>query len=252
MTTGGQNIQNLMSVWTPDGKRLTFSSTAAGPVNLFWKRVDGSGPAERLTTSVHAQRPSSWSPDGKTLAFIEIISDTATDIWTLSLENGGKAKTRPFLQSPFLKRWVEFSPDGRWLAYVSNESGRDEVYVQPYPGPGGRQQVSTDGGIEPAWAHNGREMFYVKPSPNGAGPNSTMRMMAVDVTLQPTFTAGKPHVVFEGPFTSTAYLRNYDLTPDDRRFFMVQLKETSEPPLREMILVQNWFQELKRRVPPAK
>jgi len=244
LTTAGQN---MMAVWTPDGKRVTFGSSAAGPLNLFWKPADGSGPAERLTTSEHNQRPSSWSPDGKTLAFLEIISDTHADIWTLSLENG-VAKTRPLVQSPSLKRWAEFSPDGRWLAYVSNESGRDEVYVQPYPGPGFRLQVSTEGGIEPAWSHSGREMFYVIPNPNG-----TMKMMAVDVALQPKFTVGRPHLLFEGRFAASTYLRNYDVASDDRRFIMIQAKEQAqEPSLTEMFLVQNWFEELKQKVPTGR
>ena len=244
LTTEGQN---LMAIWTPDGKRVTFSSGTAGPQNLFWKPADGSGPAERLTTSEHVQRASSWSPDGRTLAFLEILSDVNIDIWTLSFENGA-VKTRPFLQSPSLKRWAEFSPDGRWLAYGSNESGRDEVYVQPFPGPGGRQQVSTEGGREPAWAHNGREMYYLAPGLNGA-----LKMMAVDVALQPTFTAGKPRVLFEGRFNSAAYIRNYDVTLDGRRFVLCQTKEQPPaPPLTEMVLVQNWFEELKQKVPAGK
>lgn len=240
-----------MAIWTPDGKRVTYSSAMAGPANLFWKAADGSAAAERLTTSEHVQRPNSWSPDGKTLAFLEILSDTDLDIWTLSFENGA-VKTRPFLQSPSLKRWAEFSPDGHWLAYVSNESGRDEVYVQPFPGPGGRKQVSTEGGIEPAWAPNGREMFYVVRDPT-PGPNARMKMMAVDVALQPTFTAGKPHGLFEGRFIAAAYLRNYDVTPDGRRFIMIQFKEQPQPPpLTEMVLVQNWFEELKQKLPAGK
>jgi serine/threonine-protein kinase len=152
------------------------------------------------------------------------------------------------VQSPSLKRWAEFSPDGHWLAYVSDESGRDEVYVQPYPGLGARQQVSTEGGREPAWAHNGREMFYVMP-----GPNFAAKMMAVDVTLQPRFTVGRPHMLFEGRFAGSTYLRNYDVAADDKRFFMIQPKEQAqESALTEMVLVQHWFEELKQKVPNGK
>jgi len=252
MTTEGQNNQ---SIWSPDGKRVTFGSAAAGPFNLFWKAADSSGPAERLTTDEHSQYPSSWSPDGKTLAFIQVATQTSYEIWTLSLE-GGAAKSRPFVQTPFLNRWAEFSPDGRWLAYVSNESGRDEVYVQPYPGPGGRQQVSTEGGVAPAWARNGKELFYAVPaSIVGTIPatNDALKMMAVDVTSQPTFTAGKPKMLFAGRYINNTPVRGYDVTPDGRRFLMMQAKEQPPAPaLTEIVLVQNWFEELKRRVPTGK
>jgi Tol biopolymer transport system component len=162
----------------------------------------------------------------------------------LSFENGA-VKTRPFLQTPFFEQYAEFSPDGHWLAYVSNESGRNEVYVQPYPGPGGRQQVSTDGGDEPAWARNGREMFYMAPGTDGA-----IRMMAVDVALGPTFTVGKSRILFEGRNGGQVNIRGYDVTQDGRRFLMVQSKEQPpESPITEMVLVQNWFEELKQKVP---
>ena len=243
VTTDGLNAR---VIWTPDGKRLTFGSTTMGPENLFWKPADGSGAAERLTTNPNQQAASSWSPDGKTLAFVQRVSTTNYDIWMLSFENG-VVKTRPFLQTPFLDQYAEFSPDGRWLAYVSNESGRDEVYVQPYPGPGGRQQVSTDGGSQPAWARNGQEMFYMAPR------TGTTKMMVVDVALGATFTAGRPRMLFEGRFGGQALTRGYDVTADGRRFLIVQAKELPpEPAITEMVLVQNWFEELKRKVPAGR
>ena len=244
LTTDGLNAR---VIWTPDGKRLTFGSTTTGQENLFWKPADGSGAAERLTTDPNLQAASSWSPDGKTLAFLQRVGLINYDIWLLSFENG-VTKARPFLQTPFREVYAEFSPDGRWLAYVSNESGREEVYVQPYPRSGGKQQVSTDGGSQPAWARNGREMFFTVP-----GSSGTTRMMAVDVTLGATFTVGRPRMLFEGRSGGQALIRGYDVTADGRRFIMVQDKEQPpEPAITEMVLVQNWFEELKRRVPAGK
>jgi serine/threonine-protein kinase len=239
--------QNYFPIWTPDGKRVVFGSAASGQVNLFWKSADGTGPAERLTTDEHTQFPSSWSPDGKTLAFFERESTTKTNINVLSL-GSDPAKSQPFIQAPFYNQYPEFSPDGHWLAYVSNESGRDEVYVKPYPGPGSKQQVSIEGGIAPAWARNGRELFYT------AGSTGQLeKMIVVEVTLKPTFTASKPQQLFEGRYAHMTPIRGYDVTGDGQRFLMIRYKEQSpERAVREVILVQNWFEELKRRVPTGK
>jgi Tol biopolymer transport system component len=126
------------------------------------------------------------------------------------------------------------------MAYVSDESGRWEIYVQPFPGPGGKSQISTDGGREPAWNSNGREIFY----------RSGARMMAVDVTLQPSFSAGRPRVLFEGPYRPTnASIPGYDVSPDGQRFLMVKQDVPATSAATEINVVLNWFEELKRRVP---
>ncbi len=127
---------NQSPIWTPDGTRTTFTSDRDGVRNLYWQAADGSGPAERLTTSTHEQIPNSWSPDGKALAFQEIDPESGSDIWTLSIDGDGKP--RPFLRDRFHEGISRFSPDGRWLTYTSTETGRPEVYVRPYPGPGGK------------------------------------------------------------------------------------------------------------------
>ena len=158
---------------------------------MFWKPADGSGTEERLTTSQYPQVAQSWSPDGKVLAFHEVHPTTGRDIWLLPLE--GDRKPRPFLQTSFNERVPMFSPDGRWLAwlaYVSDESGREEVYVQPFPGPGGKWQISTEGGSEPVWARNGRELFY----------RNGQKMIAVEITARPTFAAARPRLLFEAPY----------------------------------------------------
>ena len=234
---------NRLPVWAPDGKQVAFRSNRAGGTwNLYWKPADGSGAAERLTTSEHTQTPSSWSLDGKFLAFYERAttvgsSTTEGDIWVLPLE--GERKPQPFLQTQFYESSPTFSPDGSWLAYVSNESGRNEVYVLPYPGPGGKWQISTEGGREPVWARNGRELFYR----NERGD----QMMVVDITTEPTFRAGAPRLLFEGNFElSSGTLPFYDISPDGQRFVMIKLEQQERAQIN---VVQNWFEELKRLVP---
>jgi hypothetical protein len=150
-------------------------------------------------------------------------------------------KVQPFIATRFNEGGASFSPDGRWLAYVSNESGRAEIYVQPYPGPGGKWQISTDGGTEPLWNRNGRELFY----------RSGNKMMAVQVTMQPAFTAGKPEVLFEKEYSASEFPATgiaYDVSADGQRFLMVKESEQATA-LTQINVVLNWFEELKRLAP---
>jgi serine/threonine-protein kinase len=236
---------NPVSAWTPDGKRIAFESNKDGPPNIFWQLADGSGGLERLTTSEYVNAPFSWSPDGQLLAFIELNPTTGFDIWVLRMSDpspgsGQVRKAEPFLRTRFNETSPRFSPDGRWLAYVSDESGRNEVYVQPYPGPGGKWQISTEGGKEPVWNPNGRELFYR----NGD------KMMTVDIATQPGFAAGKPRVLFEGPYDPPPVpVANYDVSPDGQRFLMLKSTEQAQSAPTQINVVLNWFEELKRRVP---
>jgi eukaryotic-like serine/threonine-protein kinase len=231
---------NLDPVWTPDGKRIAFQSSKEGPFNIFWQLADGSGGLERLTTSEYTQVPMSWSPDGQLLAFIELNPTTQRDIWVLRM---GDRKAQPFLRTPFNESAPRFSPDGRWLAYVSNESGRYEIYVQPYPGPGGKWQISTEGGTEPVWNPNGRELSY----------RSGDKMMAVDIATQPSFTVGKPRILFKGQYApTTSTPPNYDVSPDGQRFLMLKATEQSQAAPTQINVVLNWFEELKQKVPTGK
>jgi Tol biopolymer transport system component/tRNA A-37 threonylcarbamoyl transferase component Bud32 len=231
---------NPVSVWTPDGKRIAFESNKEGPPNLFWQLADGSGGLERLTTSEYVNAPMSWSPDGKLLAFIELNPSTGFDIWVLRM---GDRKAQLFLRTPFNETAPRFSPDGRWLAYISDESGRLEIYVQPYPGPGGKWQISTEGGMEPVWNPNGRELFY----------RNGNKMMAVDISTQSSFVAGKPRMLFEGPYvTPPVPISNYDVSPDGQRFLMLKSIGSTEAAPTQINVVLNWFEELKRRVPAEK
>jgi eukaryotic-like serine/threonine-protein kinase len=237
-TFGGN--YNSAPVWTPDGKRIAFMSNREGSQNVFWEPADSSGGPERLTTSEYTPVPMSWSPDGQLLAFSEINSATGYDIWVLRLS---ERKAQVFLRTPFNESVPRFSHDGRWLAYVSDESGRYEIYVQPYPGPGGKWQISTEGGTEPVWNPNGRELFY----------RSGNKMIAVDITTQPGFAAGKPRVLFERQYVPTPLTSpDYDVSPDGQRFLMLKSIESAGSAPTQINVVLNWFEELKQKVPTGK
>ena len=238
-------------IFAPDGKRIVFRSRAGGGEGtLSWKAADGSGTVERLTTSGRSQTPSSWSPDGTTLAFMEEGDSKGLeffqfDIWVLST---GDRKARAVIHTAANEMTPEFSPDGRWLAYVSSESGRHEVYVQPYPGPGERHLISTNGGEQPAWSENGRELFYVQGGVFSGGGVPTL--MSVRIATAPAFLAGTPEALFENVDLRTNWGSSYDVAPDGRRFLLALTKgaPTNLAPV-QMIFVQHWFEELKRLVP---
>jgi eukaryotic-like serine/threonine-protein kinase len=227
-------------IWTPDGKRVAFQSNRPGtPSNVFRQLADGSGSAERLTTSEYSNAPGSWSPDGQVLAFMEVHPTTGRDLWTMNMS--GDRKPQPFLRTQFNEGEPRFSPDGRWLTYISDESGRYEIYVQPYPGPGGKWQISTEGGTEPVWGHNG-EIFY----------RSGNKMLAVDTTTHPSFSAGKPKVLFESPYVPSLQTSpNYDVSADGQRFVMIKENEQFTSAV-QINVVLNWFEELKQKVPTGK
>jgi len=227
-------------VWTFDGKRIVFAWQKSLARNLFWQPFDGSLPMERLTPSGYGQYPSSCAPDGKTVALLESNPDTSYDIVMADIDSG---RTRPFLNSKFQERYPEFSPDGRWIAYSSDESGREDVYVRPFPNPGAKFQISNEGGSQPLWARDGRKLFYRRPD----------QVWAVDVLTAGGFVPGKPRLLFEkSGFGTGSPIRNYDLSLDSQRFLMVKNEERKPSPATEMILVQNWFEELKRLVPAKK
>ena len=200
--------------------------------------ADGSGAPERLTPGEIYQWPGSWSPDGQLLAFSRSGPTTGSDIWVLNLK--GERKPQPFLQTPANESGGMFSPDGRWLAYESDESARWEVYVQPFPGPGGKVQISTEGGVEPVWARNGRELFYR----NGD------KMMVAAVETKPTFAAAKPKLLFERHYEASTppVLANYDVSLDGQRFLMIKAGE-QESSATQLHVVLNWSDELSRLAP---
>jgi serine/threonine-protein kinase len=233
---------DVVQVWTPDSRRLIFTSERAGVRNLFWQVADGSGAVERLTESPNTQYPTAVSPDGRKLIFAEETPRTDTDVMMIELE--GARRVTPLVQSPFTERNGIVSPDGRWLAYEANDSGRFEIYVRPFPEVNsGRWQVSTTGGTRPIWARSGQELVYV--SPTGA-------LMGVGVARGPSWAATTPTlVVKEGYFTNLNWWgRSYDISPDGQRFLMIKeggADGTAAP--ASIIVVQHWVEELKRLVP---
>ena len=225
-------------IWTPDGERITFLS-GVGPFDIVWQAADGSVAAERLTSLTLGGEPNSWSPDGKWLAFTDVRPASQEDISLLSLE--GERKVHSFPPDAGREAGGVFSPDGRWIAYDANESGRLEVYVQPFPGPGGKWQVSTEGGSQAVWDRNGREIFYR----NGD------KVMAVKVETEPAFRLSKPIMLFEGRYEGAAAwgYANYDVAPDGH-FLMIRSEKESAPTRIHVVL--NWAEELKRLVPADK
>ncbi len=238
--------QDIYPVWTPDGRRLLFRSERSGLANIFWQAADGTGTVERLTESPNEQAPYSVSPDGTRLVFREDVRTTGQDLKVLTLQ--GERRVEPLVQTAFNERNGEISPDGRWLAYQTNESGQDEIYVRPFPDVNsGRWLVSAGGGRTPLWARSGRELFYQAP---GGGA-------VFGVTVEgggANFRAGTPAKQVEGQYFvgggDTSPGRTYDVSPDGQRFLMVKVGEpdqTAAPP--SIVVVQHWGEELKRLVP---
>jgi Tol biopolymer transport system component len=230
--------QSSFPVWSPDGMHLAFASARGGPTNIFWKPSDGAESSEQqLISGEQATLPLAWSPDGQFLGFVKVDPVNGQDIWVAPVAEPQKA--RPFLQTRFREGAPQFSPDGHFIAYISDESGRTEVYVRPFPGPGEKWTVSTNGGNEPIWARKSGQLFY----------RTGDAMMVVDVTTSPTFSAGKPRLLFEKPYEkSGAYWADYDVTPDGQRILMVKGSEQSTAPA-QLNVVLNWFRELQERVP---
>jgi serine/threonine-protein kinase len=226
---------NGFPIWTPDSNRVTYLNSIGGVYALVWKPADGSGFAEKLITSEHRLNPTSWSPDGKMLAFTESHLSTGADIWILTIE--GERKPQLFLKTSSDETGAKFSHNGRWMAYSSNESGKFEVYVRPFPGPGRKWQISTEGGKSPVWAPDSRELFY----------RTEDKMMVVAIKTKPEFSAGKPKLLFKAP----SNLFNMGIAPDGQRFVMIEEAEYSTLPT-QLNIVLNWFEELKRLVPTGK
>ncbi len=228
---------NRYCMWTPDSSRIVFTSDRLGTTSkLYWKPADGSGPAERLTTGSELQIPYDVSTDGSLLAYTQTSAANANDLWILPLE--GERTPRPFLQTPFDEVNPTFSPDGRWIAYRSDETGRLEIFVRPHPGPGGHWQVSRDGGANPVWSRDGTRIYF----------RNRTRMMGVSVTTGDVFAAMTPEVLFEGEYFGASG-RQWDVSADGSRFLMMEEAsgDTDGPPTFRVIT--NWFTELEQLVP---
>jgi len=222
LTFGGSSA---WPTWTLDGTQVTFGATGYG---ISTVPADGSGGPSQLTT---VGRISSWSPDN-VLAYVD-----SGDIYVVAGEGEGQAE--PFFVGQFAEAHPMFSPDGKWIAFTSDRSGRNEVYVKPFPGEGSIIPISTDGGVQPVWAANGKELFY----------RSRDKMMVVSVETEPTVQAGTPKLLFEASYASSwlNQTSNYDVAPDGQRFVMV--KEIEDQEVGQIHIVLNWLEELKRLAP---
>jgi Tol biopolymer transport system component len=221
------------AVWSPDGSHIAFVSNRDGFFKVYQKPVSGSSPEEVLHTTPPAW-PDDWSHDGRYL-ILEVPAGTSPtrtrDLWVLPLD--GDRKAFPYLQSKANERWGRLSPDGRWLAYSSDESSRVEVYVTSFPNPGGKWQVSVDGGDVPAWGRDGRNLFFL-------GPQG--KMMAVEVKRGERFEVGAPKPLFDTHITSGPQVR-FDVGPDGRFLIPVQSEPTATLP---MTVVVNWTAGLRK------
>jgi Tol biopolymer transport system component len=234
-------------IWTPDGEWLAYAhplSTAKGSgQGIFLKRSDGTGGEEPLTTKpIPIAFLASWSPDGKVLLFARLSekSGSCCEIWTLTIDGNGKPQEpRQFLPTSGGPPYPSFSSDGRWVAYVSFESGMPQVCVVPFPGTGGKWQISTDGGTEPRWSKTGHELFYVRGNSLIAVPYSVEKN---------SFQAGKPQTLFSDRLEMRAPFASYDVTPDGEHFVIFQftgghIAENSEP-----TVVLNWLGQARQLV----
>jgi Tol biopolymer transport system component len=232
-------------LWTPDGKRVAFESNREGDHGIYWKKADGTGKVEPIGSPMpdRVMHPETWSGDGKVLIMAE-LSTTNLDIGMLSMETDNEWS--PLLHEKHNETAPRISPDGRWIAHISDETGQNEIYVRPFPEvDGGRWQVSTSGGIGPLWSPDGKELFY----------RSGDAVMAISVETEPTFSLGISKILFRGSYISTisGNPEMWDMHPDGKRFLMMKeatsdasVEGTSPPKIN---IVLNWFEELKERVP---
>jgi len=228
-------------LWTPDGTRIVYATEREGQTGIFWKPADGSGVEEPLLISSTNTIPSSFTADGKTLLYF--ITDPARSGDILALPMEGERKPKPVLATPFDEYNGEISPDGRWMTYVSNESGSEEVYVQAYPGPGGKWQISTGGGADPHWSSDGHALFF----------RWSRGMARVEVNSSPTFSASVPKTLFPmnlggfRPMTS----RLFSVSRDGKRILGIQGNER-DAGYDRLRFVQGWGDELQRLAASAR
>ena len=227
----------IKPAWMPDGTHLAYADVRGNGQMLVWRSIDPRGEPEAILPAAEACFPSSFSPDQKMLVCTKVDSKTGADLWMVRLD--GAPHSQPFLRTPFNEDSAVFSPDGRWLAYSSDESGAMQVYAVRYPDGGGRIQISTEGGSEPVWAANGHELFYR----NGD------RMMSVGIGGHPVLALGKSQLLFTTAFHHVN-TPSYAVTRDGQHFLMV--RENQMEPVRQLNVVVNWFSELRRRVPAGR
>ena len=234
---------NSMPIWSPDGSRIVFGSLRNGKWGLYQKPANGTGREELLVESDSPKMPMSWSPDGKFIVYWVNDPKTGSDVWVLPL--AGDRKPVPFLQSPFSETWPQISPDGKWIAYTSNETGRNEIYVRPFPTGEGKWQISTNGGTFSRWRGDSKELFYM-------GVASLGKMISVKVNpAGPTFEYGDPVELFDSGYVNFTHGLNYHtyaVSPDGQRFLIPRPESTGtgDAASAPITVVLNWTAGLKK------
>ena len=227
--------RDFAPIWSPNGGTIVFRSDRSGGGDLYQKTASGAGSDEVLLKSPGTKTPDDWSRDGRFLLYSAIDPKTKSDLWILPLQ--GDHKPIPYLRTEFNEAQGQFSPDGRFVAYRSDESGQSEIYVQPFPvasGGGGKWMVSSSGGTQPRWRRDGKELFYIA--------NDRM-VMAVDVNTSPAFKAGIPHALFERAVLNADVTFRWDVTADGKRFLLntVGAETAVSSPIT---VVLNWYSSI--------
>ena len=226
-----------LPMWSPDDSQIVFSSTRRNRLaDLYQKPTGGTGNAEVLLSDEDLTAPSDWSRDGNFIAVNRGLVGVNSDLWVFSIQ---EQEFTPFVATPFRESDGRFSPDGKWMVYVSDESGQPEIYVQPFPGPGGKLRVSTSGGSMPSWSHDGRELFFIAPDKS---------LMRAGIKHGPELEIEVPQPLFVTQIKHKLdYPLQYDVSPDGQRFLINTLLEQEDA--TSITLILNWFEELKRLVP---
>ena len=222
-------------VWSPDGARVLFNFNPSGPADIYWKASSGAGAEELVLKSSTTKNPWDWSRDGRFILYEDLSPQTRSDLWVLPLF--ADKKPQPFLQTPFAETMGRFSPDGKWIAYVSDESGTPQVYVQPFPASGGKWQISTQGGFTPRWRGDGKELFFLSPD---------RQLMSADVNpAGATFEASSPKTLFQTQVDTANISNRYDVSRDGQRFLMsLPVENTVSPPIT---VITNWLVGIERK-----
>jgi eukaryotic-like serine/threonine-protein kinase len=235
-------------IWTPDGTRIAFAASTSGLDALHWVRADGAGSPEPLLSGEQHLVAGTWTPGGEELIYYAIPSELSPNVTSTWVQNIVRKGMPTPVTGP--AGGVDVSPDGHWIAYQAGGLNQAQIYVQAYPGPGPRYQVSADGGISPIWRADGRELFYARTGGLQTNLRAVdVRIMAVPVATQPTFTFGTPTQLFVGRFEMNSPARAYDITADGQRFFLLQSRERPPAVITQLVVVQNWSEELKRLAP---